>query len=345
MCDDLGSTRLPTAYPSPSIRECDDYLPFGESLPCGGSTVKFTGLQRDSESNLDHTQFRQYSSSLGRCPSATLTMSPQSGSPTSRGLARWGGDPAGLAAVDPTNPQSWNRYSYVANSPTSFTDPWGLTDCPAAQTCGIYTTDAGFGGDAWDGGGAPGLGGGNFGGPVTFSTYLPGFTIETDVTDTDTAVDGYFGAGEFLTSVLQPPAIGGSIDWGWWRTGGKTFIDGIVHGVRKPGESFGSCVLRNADETTFGGHQALVSGVVATASAAAIDAARFQVLPGEPPVSGALNLALYAGRFVFLASGGFVSGKTVIAPIAIGIRAAAKAAPYLLAAETGLLVGSGINCR
>jgi len=35
-------------------------------------------------------------------------------------------DPAGLAAVDLTNPQTWNRYAYVANSPLSNVDPLGL---------------------------------------------------------------------------------------------------------------------------------------------------------------------------------------------------------------------------
>ena len=46
-------------------------------------------------------------------------------------------DPAGLAAVDPTNPQSWNRYAYVLNNPLKYIDPNGL-DC-------IYLDDGGSG--------------------------------------------------------------------------------------------------------------------------------------------------------------------------------------------------------
>jgi len=37
-------------------------------------------------------------------------------------------DPAGLAAVDPANPQSWNRYAYVLNNPLALIDPLGLAD-------------------------------------------------------------------------------------------------------------------------------------------------------------------------------------------------------------------------
>ena len=35
-------------------------------------------------------------------------------------------DPAGLAAVDLTNPQTWNSYAYLANNPLNATDPLGL---------------------------------------------------------------------------------------------------------------------------------------------------------------------------------------------------------------------------
>jgi hypothetical protein len=44
-------------------------------------------------------------------------------------MGRWmPPDPAGLAAADPANPQSWNRYAYVLNAPTELTDPLGLCD-------------------------------------------------------------------------------------------------------------------------------------------------------------------------------------------------------------------------
>src|SRR5271166_935033 len=48
----------------------------------------------------------------------------------SLGQGRWAStDPAGLAAADPSNPQTWNRYAYVGNNPLSKVDPLGLDDC------------------------------------------------------------------------------------------------------------------------------------------------------------------------------------------------------------------------
>jgi len=84
-----------------------DYLPYGElnSIDSGITTHEFTGDEHDAETDLAHTLFRQYSSSLGRW------MTP---------------DPAGLAVVDPTDPQSWNRYAYVTNDPIDLIDPLGL---------------------------------------------------------------------------------------------------------------------------------------------------------------------------------------------------------------------------
>ena len=53
--------------------------------------------------------------------------------------ARWlSPDPAGMAAVDPMNPQSWNRYAYVGNNPVTSVDPSGLrpTDPADGALCG-----------------------------------------------------------------------------------------------------------------------------------------------------------------------------------------------------------------
>jgi len=44
--------------------------------------------------------------------------------------------------VDPSNPQSWNRYAYVLNNPLSYKDPTGL-DC-------VYLNDSGSGAESID---------------------------------------------------------------------------------------------------------------------------------------------------------------------------------------------------
>jgi RHS repeat-associated protein len=68
-------------------------------------SYKFAGMEQDSETGEYHTQFRQYTSNLGRW------LSP---------------DPSGTAAVSLANPQTWNMYAYVTNNPSTLTDPTGL---------------------------------------------------------------------------------------------------------------------------------------------------------------------------------------------------------------------------
>jgi RHS repeat-associated protein len=101
---------------------------------------KFTGQERDAETNLDFFQARYLSSGLGRF------MSP---------------DP-GNAGADLTNPQSWNGYAYVLNNPLNLIDPSG--------TDGLSPGDPGDPGegcdDDWCLGFPPSLGPGT-GGPVS----------------------------------------------------------------------------------------------------------------------------------------------------------------------------------
>jgi len=81
-------------------------------------------------------------------------------------------DPAGLGAVDPSNPQTWNRYAYVLNNPAVLIDPLGLYWLQACTqvdgsdpVCNWYWEDGGSGGGpAQNPGGGPPAGGGGGGG-------------------------------------------------------------------------------------------------------------------------------------------------------------------------------------
>ena len=104
--DWLGTERVRTG-PTGAVAETCINLPFGDGQPCTGTDSSFrhfTGDDRDTETGLDHTLFRQYQSLE----------------------ARW-------LSVDPlggnfSDPQSLNRYAYVLNDPTNLNDPLGLED-------------------------------------------------------------------------------------------------------------------------------------------------------------------------------------------------------------------------
>jgi len=72
---------------------------------------KFTGKERDNESNLDMFGARHYGFSLGRF------MTPD-----------WAAKPVNVPYAHFGNPQSLNLYSYVNNNPTTTRDPDG--HCP-----------------------------------------------------------------------------------------------------------------------------------------------------------------------------------------------------------------------
>ncbi|MCX6621301.1 MAG: hypothetical protein NTY38_09510 [Acidobacteria bacterium] len=134
--DALGSTRLLTDASGGVVKRYD-YLPFGEDLIAGvhGRTApmgyqaamddvnpKFTGKERDAETGLDYFEARYFSSAQGRFTSP---------------------DPYNIIAEaenrDQFNayisqPQNWNRYSYVWNNPLRHVDPTGETVYVIAYT-------------------------------------------------------------------------------------------------------------------------------------------------------------------------------------------------------------------
>jgi RHS repeat-associated protein len=112
--DWLGSSRFASTT-SRTMYYDGAYAPFGEPYAqTGTSDLSFTGMNQDTVSALYDFPAREYGIQ-GRWPSP---------------------DPAGTAAADLTNPQSWNRYAYVLNSPLLFTDPSGMGTCDGTtQDC------------------------------------------------------------------------------------------------------------------------------------------------------------------------------------------------------------------
>ncbi|MGA8221585.1 MAG: RHS repeat-associated core domain-containing protein [Candidatus Acidiferrales bacterium] len=131
--DWLGSSRL-ASTPSHTIYSDTAYGPFGEAYAQAGTADgSFTGQNQDTAGTVYDFAAREFGIQ-GRWPSP---------------------DPAGLAAVNPIDPQTWNRYGYVRKSPLFRVDPQGLCDTDTASEDAklrrIRSTD-GWGGDGNDSG-------------------------------------------------------------------------------------------------------------------------------------------------------------------------------------------------
>jgi RHS repeat-associated protein len=120
-----------------SVQRTETNLAFGDGFSETASPfVDFTGFADgfwDSENNADHFGAREYAKTQGRW------LTP---------------DPAGVAAVNPWNPQTWNRYAYVGNNPTTFVDPSGLfmalCNSPANRQCSTNDPTSGNIGVTWN---------------------------------------------------------------------------------------------------------------------------------------------------------------------------------------------------
>ncbi len=122
--DWLGSSRFASTYSRTMYNDLA-YAPFGEQYAATGTTsvtnTAFAVMHQDTTTSVYDAMYREYGVQ-GRWPSP---------------------DPAGTAAVHPTNPQSWNRYAYVANDPIGSVDPNGTDfEKEPDPTCDINPFDA-----------------------------------------------------------------------------------------------------------------------------------------------------------------------------------------------------------
>ena len=118
--DHLGTPRIITDELG-RVKARRDFLPFGEELPAGvgGRTAdagqkysatkdevrqKFTGYQKDAETQLDYAEARYYNNAHGRFTAV---------------------DPL-LASGKSADPQTFNRYVYCSNNPVNCVDPTGM---------------------------------------------------------------------------------------------------------------------------------------------------------------------------------------------------------------------------
>jgi RHS repeat-associated protein len=122
--DWVGSSRF-ASTPTRTMYSDGAYGPFGEAYAQTGTTdLSYTGMNQDTVSNLYDFPAREYGTQ-GRWPSP---------------------DPSGSSSASPTDPQTWNRYAYVTNSPLSYVDATGMAR--TSPTLGGLLEDAlmmGFG--------------------------------------------------------------------------------------------------------------------------------------------------------------------------------------------------------
>lgn len=125
--DHLGSPRVITDKTGNVVAR-RDFMPFGEELGAGIGTrtatlnyaatgtdavrKRFTGYEKDQETQLDFAEARMYQNKHGRFTAV---------------------DPL-MASARPIDPQTFNRYTYTGNNPINRTDPSGLNWCKNAET-------------------------------------------------------------------------------------------------------------------------------------------------------------------------------------------------------------------
>jgi hypothetical protein len=134
-----------------------------------------------------------------------------------------------MAAASPFNPQSWNRYAYVINSPLSYVDPLGL-DCGNGTTSD-FAPDSGATFKVIAIGSCP-------------SDPLAGFGLTTSLGSSNWAI--LRGTDLDVKSPRNPlvPAN-----------------NGFTLGIRAPGQTWSQCMAANANTYSIGGATELTVNV------------------------------------------------------------------------------------
>jgi RHS repeat-associated protein len=229
--DYLGTIRLITDA-STNVITRHDYLPFGDEIPAGSAgrgsqfgagadnvNEKFTGQYRDTETLNDAFPARYYTAPLMRF------LTP---------------DPASLAAVDPSDPQTWNQYVYVRNNPLAITDPNGanwLTDL--FYELGSFFSDL-FGAQA----------------PPGQCAALVCVTVYGQPSSSSGNQSSSNGSGPPLT--FTPVATGGPNTQSG-ATAGSAQPPSSAIGIRNPGQSFRGCMQQHANDYNIGGSAELLA--------------------------------------------------------------------------------------
>ena len=308
------------------------FAPFGEPYAKSGQMQElFTNQDNDEANDLYDFPFRELHRTQGRW------LSP---------------DPAGLGAVDPTNPQSWNRYAYVANNPLALTDPTGMAtglgQCPAPglPVCqgGYYlglSTDMWFT-SGWD----------------EFDLLEVAFNHQFVPGGTVTAVAYYDGQPIGGSTTLYPNISALSLlpqDSKWWGTFARSFFrDFSFASARNPGEKYTHCVSRvRAAGGSFTTAVDATTGVGLLTSLASYPSLIKSAVPLSPDLfksAGTFGRAVVSNSFLEQAAmeGSMVHGSLPASSVAMAQNASSalwKVAGPVTAAAIGLELGSLGACR
>jgi len=316
--DWLGSSRL-ASTPTRTIYSDTAYAPFGEPYAQSGTAdPSFTGQNQDTASNLYDFLYREHSSIQGRW------ISP---------------DPAGLAAVNLTDPQSWNRYAYVGNRPLISIDQSGLYCMWDDGTTDDSVADGGIDEGGCDANGGTWIADGSDGyyGTGNYTTMQSCASLGGVLVNCSNTPIPY---GSLSTDSTYNGNNGNTSSWSW----GSTFVSALfTRPYRQPGESFAGCVNRDIKDTSFGAlnpSKVLSPNIIKGELTAFVGVA---IAVPQRGITGVFSTTVMtaAARGLGAWTGG---GATTVMITGAVLNAAGITLAVTGAATAGAAIGAAVNC-